>query len=103
MTKWSESSRALWGRFALKIQDDMSHVLSDKMNCTVGFVSCLCEFNVAWAAWHKAAGLVHQQNSLQFPNLTVQFILSLSIHNMTFKADAILGVTRRLKEMLLIL
>ena len=57
-------------------------VLRDKMNCTVGFVSCfLCiplasfgKNGTRQQGWYISGTL-----RKQFPNLTVQFILSLSM------------------------
>ena len=57
---------------------DKKVLLRDKMNCTVGFVSCFCEFPwLALAAWQKAAGLVHQCNSektVSITSRTVHFV-----------------------------
>ena len=59
-------------------------MLKDKMNCTLGFVSCFLRVSLAYfgsichkAACHKAAGLVHHRDSEEMiskPHCAVQFV-----------------------------
>ena len=47
-----------------KKEEDKDKVSRHKMYCTGGFVRCFFESPLlALAAWHRAAGLVHQPNS----------------------------------------
>ena len=41
-----------WGEEAFA-REEISYQLKDKVDCSVGFVNCFCEFSLA--IWHKAA------------------------------------------------